>query len=134
MENQIPSEFWRDNVSKSHGKHNIDHKIWEMICKFRNSPIKLVEDCILGEYHKLHEVIPKDCKGYLIDYPEVFHLSDEDLEQMEENNSFASEHQLLPACFPGLCHVVFLSDYQYEIIDPFFDMGLADYGCENVIN
>jgi hypothetical protein len=130
----IPKDFWIDNVSRSHGKHNISPEAWVRICKIRNSPIILIEDYVIGgESHKPHMVIPKGYKGYLIDHPEVFNLSEDELEAIKNHVRFPPLEESIPAWFFGIDHIVFLFDYHYEIIDPYFDMGLANYGYDNAL-
>jgi len=135
MDNKpIPSDFWYDHVSKSHGKHNITPEAWERICKIRNSPIVLIEDLVIGESHKPHMVIPKGYKGFLIDYPDAFALSENDLKDILINSSSDEDISGIPARFFGVNHVVFLRDYHYEIISPYFDMGLANYGGQHALS
>lgn len=121
---EIPPDFWRENVSKSHGKHNIAPEAWERICKIRNRPVRLIKDHIIGEDHKIHMVIPKGYRGFLIDYPEAFYLSDEDLSKIA-TYSQPGYSALIPASFFGYEGPAFLRDGEYEVIPPFFDLMLA---------
>ena len=82
-------------------------------------------------YTNRSTVFPKGLKGYLIDHPDVFHLSEEDRESIylrSHPSYFIPAENCIPAviCINGN-GVIFLSDDDYEIISPFFDMGLADY-------
>lgn len=134
ISNEMPEDFWVNNVSRTFGKHNIDQDAWERICKIRNSPIKLKKDLIVGENHKPHMVIPEGYKGFLIDYPEVFQLTDKELKDIALNATCCDQrNERLPAWFFGIDYVIFLNDDDYEIVPPYFDLGLANYGCENSI-
>lgn len=121
----MENNFWEDNVSNSHGKHNISSEAWDRICKMRNSPIRLLEDYVIGDYHRPHTVLPKGLKGYLIDFPEAFFLTEDDLETISAFPNY------VPASFSGYGEVVLLRDEDYEIIPPFFDMFIADYAFSN---
>lgn len=132
--NDLPKNFWFDNVSKTDGKHNIDPDAWGNICKIRHSPIILIRDKHLGEDNKPHMVIPKDYKGYIIVYPEAFYLSDKDLIDIHTmTNCLNPDDDRVPAWFFGV-GLVFLHKQDYKIIPPYFDMGLANYGYSNAIN
>jgi hypothetical protein len=121
MDDKPPDSFWVDNVCKSYGKHNVSPHLWEKICKIRNTPIRLLKDLMLGSsFHRPYTVLPKGLKGYIIDHPEAFCISDDDLYYM------SIEKDLLPVAICGYGEVVFLSDGDYEVIAPFFDMSLAD--------
>jgi hypothetical protein len=109
---QIPESFWFDNVSKSDGKHNIAPDAWE--------------DVIVGELHKPHTVLPSGLKGYIIDHPEAFFLKEDDL------IAFSDHVNCLPAVICGYGDIVFLRDDDYDVVTPFFDMGLADFGSFNI--
>ena len=122
-EETLPEDFWYDHVSKSVSKDDIHPEVWERVCKMRNSPIKLVREVVIGEYHRPHTILPKDSKGYLMDYPEAFHLREGDLESILSQ----PESGFIPAAICGYGEVVFLSDDDYEFIPPFFDMAIADY-------
>lgn len=134
---QIPPDFWHDNVATNINKNNISPEAWEKICKIRNSPIILIQDLIIGESHKPHRVVPKGYKGYLIDYPEVFNITESEFEEINRyrNTKWIEEKEKpVPALFYGVGHVVYLSDYHYEIIEPFFDMNVANYAQDHIIN
>jgi hypothetical protein len=134
IDQEIPEEFWKDNVSRNHGKHNILPAAWEIICKIRNSPIRLLKPVIIGEDDKPHIVIPKGYKGYLIDFPEAFSLPDHDLKAIYSNSLMDENLRRIPTWFCGINDVVFLNDEDYEIIAPYFDIGLANYGGSHVVN
>lgn len=118
----LPKDFWRDKVSKSISKDDLPPEIWEKICKYRNSPIMLTRDHIIGDQNKPHMVLPKGLKGYLIDYPDVFFTSEDEREIVQPQEDF----DFMPAIFKGCGDIIYLTD-DYEIIEPFFDMDLADY-------
>lgn len=125
----MPIDFWYDNVSLSCGKYNIFPEAWIRICKIRNTPIRLIENHVIGEVHKPHMVIPAGYQGYLIDYPEVFNLREDELKLISNCKQCLDHNDArLPAWFFGVDHIVFLTDEEYEIIPPYFDMGLANYG------
>ncbi len=118
------SSFWRENVSKSHGKHNIPVPAWEKICKIQNSPIQLIKDFLIGGRHKPNTILPQGSIGYLIDFPEAFSFSEEERQQI------ATSEDSIPAVIRGYPEIVFLKDDDYEIIEPFFNMALADLAAE----
>lgn len=128
--------FWNDKVSDDLTKKNIPPDAWERICKIRNSPIELIQDVIVGESHKPHTVLPKGLKGYLLDYPEAFFLTEKDIEYLSDHNAIFqgihSELESIPAVIRGYEELVFLHDDEYEIIPLFFDLGLACY-AESIV-
>jgi len=81
-------------------------------------------------------VLPSGMKGYLLDYPDEFFLTEEHREVLNRHNEIfqgkCSEIEGLPAILCGYGDIVFLHDYEYEITDPFFDIGLACY-AESII-
>lgn len=131
----IPEGFWKDNISKSNGKHNTDPEAWELICQIRNSPIKLIRDVIQGHPNKPHEVLPEGLKGYLIDdveaFCEVYRLSDANVELILSTDRFDS-YNGIPAVILDYEKIAVLRDGDYEIVEPFFDMMLADYAERNM--
>lgn len=133
IDKQLPDEFWIDNISRDDGKHNLSQEVWERICKVRNSPIRLVRDKIIGEPHKPHTVIPEGYRGYLIDFPEAFYLSDEDQQRIAAHSRF-NHWDPIPASICGYEGIVFLHDGDYEIVPPFFDLMLASSPDLNIIN
>jgi len=136
MNNPKNSDRWKDRVSKSISKDDLPKEVWERILKIRNSPIKLVEDVIIGDRYKPHFVLPSGMKGYLLDYPEEFFLEWEQYEVLarhkQEFQGSNSELEGIPAILCGYDDIVFLHDYEYEISDPFFDMDIACF-AESVI-
>jgi hypothetical protein len=124
-------DHWRDRVSKSISKIDLPKAVWERILKIRNSPIRLIEDVIIGNPQKPHIVLPSGMKGYLLDYPDEFFLTEENREVLGRHNEIFqrkfSEIEGLPAILCGYGDIVFLNDYEYEIIEPFFDIDIACY-------
>lgn len=124
-ERKLPENFWYDHVAKGIAGADLPPHIWDRICKVRNTPIKLVRDVIVGDTRRPYTVVPKGCRGYIIDYPEVFYLSADALE------CIANHPNYLPAVFIGSEEVFLLIDDDYEI-EPFFDMDVANFAAEYI--
>jgi hypothetical protein len=126
MMNDIPDDFWRENLSSDISKANLSPDAWEQICKIRSSPFRLVRELVIGQRHEPHLVLPVGSKGYLLDHPEVFHLSERDVERIATCNE-------IPSIVIGYDRVVFLSETDYEIVPPFFDGDLAEYAEQHKV-
>lgn len=118
---QNRERFYSENISKSQGKHNLPPKVWEKICKIRNRPIRLVKNIPVGDTRTIHTVIPKGSKGYLIDNPELFALT-----EREKDGIYLFRKTKLPASIIPYPDVVFLDYGDFKIIPPFFDLSLAN--------
>jgi hypothetical protein len=127
---------WKDRVSKSISKNDLPKDVWERILKIRNSPIRLIENVVIGNPQKPHIVLPSGMKGYLLEHPDEFFLTEEHREVLSRHNEIFqgsySELEGIPAVLCGYENIVFLNDYEYEIIEPFFDIDLACY-AESII-
>ena len=125
----IPPEFWEENVSKSHGKHNLPPALWDKICKIRSRPVELRRTEILGSTSKPHTVLPQGCKGYIFDYPEAFVLDDQEIESIR-----CCPPDMVPVTIKGYEGIVFFDLKQLKVIPPYFDMSLADLAYMEVKN
>jgi len=129
-DDKFQSDFWESNVSKSLNKDDIESGAWDRICKVRNSPIELIRNVYLGPINRPHVVLPIGLKGYVVDYPEAFNLSEQDLEKLK----LARLLDYIPAIFSGFEELTLLTSEDYKIISPFFDDGIADYAELNKVD
>jgi len=125
----LPSDFWEEHISRSIHKNDITTEAWNKITKWRNSPIRLTKRKTFGDTRKPHIVFPKGCRGYLIDHPEVFNLSENDLLFIQDREFFDE----IPAIICGFWLPVSLKDDEYEIIQPFFDDEIASFAEQHRI-
>lgn len=129
-------DFWCERITKTITKNDLPEGMWDWISKIRNSPIRLIESVPIGETNKPHMVLPAGMRGYLLDYPEEFALSEENRDRLSDHQKIFhgkySELEGIPAIINGYADIVFLHDYEYEITSPFFDRALASY-AESII-
>jgi hypothetical protein len=121
-----PKEFWKENVSNSLGKHNLPESFWLKICKIRSRPIRLIKDHILEETSKTHVIISEGSLGYIIDHPECFNFTSVHLQKILN----ASPHVKPAITQHG--DLLFLRDDEFEVVEPFFDINIANLADKEV--
>jgi hypothetical protein len=122
-------DFWKYHVSHDLGRHNLPENVWDRVCKIRSMCIRLTENIVIGNPEKPHTVIPEGCKGYGIEYPEVFTLSEEEKKAIEQRSQGS-----YPVTILGYEHILFLYPSQFRVVPPFFDGGLANMASMEVQN
>ncbi len=114
------SNFFSKNISKSHGKHNLPDELWERVRKIRNRPIQLIKKVTVGDKQAIHTIIPSGSKGYIIDYPKAFVLTNHDKARID-----MAHGKSFPVALLQHPEVIFLQYDEFKIIPPFFDCSLA---------